>query len=479
MIADAIRRIWKEKGYSPKLLTTSEGEAVVMENYRIICDAIDRGMADYMAGNADQGSERTGAIEREVSPELTAALRDNAFIFSGWKAVRTMEEAGLMIVDRDGGILPYEEFERAASDVFRKQGLNLRAEYQHASQVAQMAAHWADIERDGDRYDLQYRTVGDNRVRPEHRDLDGVTLPPSDPFWQSYYPPNGWGCRCSAVQVRRGKYQSTLSSDEAIVIGDKYTEKKGNQIFRTNVGRSRKAFERSTNYPPKGQCQGCDSNLNLKYNPRNANCQACRQLKTLNDKHSLIRQRHKEYDTMKADPQWKDVKFDERTGALSAVHVDHKQSGEKETKVLGDFTGKQLELECLKEVFRMGGHKMLLLGENTRLPNGNEATALDAILDDKYMDIRSITKDNNRTILNGLIYKNKQNKQFYSVTGIESDSVLLYFHEPTMYNPKKISQQIEMFVEYERRYNRTTKIKNVYCVVRGAEDIDLYNVNIP
>ena len=287
MIADAIKRLWAERGYSPELLTTDEGKAVVMENYRILCDAIDRGMADYMAGNADQGSERTGAIEREVSPELTAALRDNAFIFSGWKAVRTMEEAGLMMVDRDGGILPYEEFERRAGDVFRKQGLNLRAEYQHASQVAQMAAHWADIERDGDRYDLQYRTVGDDRVRPEHRDLDGVTLPPSDPFWQSYYPPNGWGCRCSAVQVRRGKYQSTLSSDEAIAIGDKYTEKKGNQIFRTNVGRSRKAFERSINYPPKGQCQGCDSNLNLKYNPRNANCQACAMLNVLRKRENI------------------------------------------------------------------------------------------------------------------------------------------------------------------------------------------------
>ncbi|MDD6471780.1 MAG: phage minor head protein, partial [Bacteroidales bacterium] len=59
---------------------------------------------------------------------------------------------------------------------------------------------------DGNRYNLQYRTVRDSHVRPEHAALDGVTLPPSDPFWETYYPPNGWNCRCSAIQVRKTKY---------------------------------------------------------------------------------------------------------------------------------------------------------------------------------------------------------------------------------------------------------------------------------
>lgn len=373
MIADAIRRIWKEKGYSPELLTTSEGEAVVMENYRIICDAIDRGMNDYLAGSADQGSERTGAIEREVSPELTAALRDNAFIFSGWKAVRTMEEAGLMMVDRDGGILPYEEFERAAGDVFRKQGLNLRAEYQHASQVAQMAAHWADIERDGDRYDLQYRTVGDNRVRPEHRDLDGVTLPPSDPFWQSYYPPNGWGCRCSVVQVRRGKYQSTLSSDEAIAIGDHYTEKKGNQIFRTNVGRSRKAFERSTNYPPKGQCQGCDSNLNLKYNPRNANCQACAMLNVLRKRENIETMRNLTYKNVPCFYRYRDVvekqleKNPPITFTSDKIYSGNIYYGSNDVGAIISHCISMLEVECVKRM-----NEILLLLKNGKYEELNE-----------------------------------------------------------------------------------------------------------
>jgi hypothetical protein len=37
--------------------------------------------------------------------------------------------------------------------------------------------------------------------RPEHQALDGLTLPHDHPFWQSGFPPNGWGCGCRVVPV--------------------------------------------------------------------------------------------------------------------------------------------------------------------------------------------------------------------------------------------------------------------------------------
>lgn len=47
----------------------------------------------------------------------------------------------------------------------------------------------------------KYVTTGDDRVREEHERLDGITLPKDDPFWDRFYPPNGWNCRCQAIPI--------------------------------------------------------------------------------------------------------------------------------------------------------------------------------------------------------------------------------------------------------------------------------------
>ncbi|WP_169753721.1 phage head morphogenesis protein [Campylobacter curvus] len=47
---------------------------------------------------------------------------------------------------------------------------------------------------------FRYTAVLDGRTRASHRRLHGKTLPKTDPFWDTNYPPNGWNCRCK-VQV--------------------------------------------------------------------------------------------------------------------------------------------------------------------------------------------------------------------------------------------------------------------------------------
>lgn len=39
--------------------------------------------------------------------------------------------------------------------------------------------------------------------RPAHVALDGTTLPVDDPFWNTHYPPNGWGCQCRTVGLNK------------------------------------------------------------------------------------------------------------------------------------------------------------------------------------------------------------------------------------------------------------------------------------
>lgn len=48
---------------------------------------------------------------------------------------------------------------------------------------------------------LRYVSVLDERTRPEHRAMHGTVLPWDDPFWQQWYPPNGWHCRCTVQQL--------------------------------------------------------------------------------------------------------------------------------------------------------------------------------------------------------------------------------------------------------------------------------------
>lgn len=70
--------------------------------------------------------------------------------------------------------------------------------------VSYGAGRWARGERSADRLPLLlYRTMRDARVRPLHQKWDGVTLPRTDGWWDTHYPPNGWRCRCIAYPITR------------------------------------------------------------------------------------------------------------------------------------------------------------------------------------------------------------------------------------------------------------------------------------
>lgn len=179
---------------------------------------------------------------------MAERLANDVFIFSGLKTHAQLFEAYGMLTDENGKVKTFEKFQKdikTLNDTYN--GSYLESEYQFAKASSQQAGKWAKIEQTGDRYNLQYRTAQDDRVRPAHQLMANITLPPTDQFWNSYYPPNGWRCRCVAVQVRKKDYE-TSDSETANKAGDKATTQIGKDgknklaIFRFNPGKEGVVF---------------------------------------------------------------------------------------------------------------------------------------------------------------------------------------------------------------------------------------------
>ena len=206
-------------------------QALIGETNRVLGLAVDHGLRDNLP-----------------PAEMISKLRNDVFVFSACKTHIQLKEVGSKLVDENGKINGYQKFSQEVSAIHKAYNENyLQAEYIFATSSAEMAAKWSRFEKDGDRYNLQYRTAQDNRVRDAHAKLAGTTLPVSDPFWDSYYPPNGWRCRCTAVQVLKEKYPESNSTD-SIKTADKETtqiDSKGrdrNAMFRFNPGKQQVIF---------------------------------------------------------------------------------------------------------------------------------------------------------------------------------------------------------------------------------------------
>lgn len=215
-----------------------------------------------------------------MTDAMRRRLTRSNYIFSGMKAFHELHEAFPSLLDDNGNRKSFERFLNDVQSIDRTYNVNyLRAEYNFVAASAEMAARWEQFMADGDRYNLQYRTQADDKVRPEHAALDRVTLPPSDPFWEQFYPPNGWNCRCTVVQVRKSKYPVT-PHDEAMRLGDEALQRDAKGIFRFNPGIERKSIPDYNPYTIR-KCSTCpiakgDKSKTLAaFIPDNEVCKAC------------------------------------------------------------------------------------------------------------------------------------------------------------------------------------------------------------
>lgn len=184
----------------------------------------------YNGARSGWGTKGWDKLKKEGAA-IIAEIQNNLYFFSAAKTYQQLLEFNAMLVDENGKIRSFTDFRRKVMVVHETYNQNyLQAEYQTAKRSSQAAKQWQAFVKDADLFpNLEYRTVGDERVRDEHEKLEGVIKPINDKFWDTHYPPNGWRCRCS---VRQSDAPATKGTP-------KVTVERG---FENNVGKSGKVF---------------------------------------------------------------------------------------------------------------------------------------------------------------------------------------------------------------------------------------------
>lgn len=104
----------------------------------------------------------------------------------------------------------------------------LKTIYSTNMQTAYMSGRYeTQIENADNRPYWRYVAVLDSKTRPGHAQLHGQVYRYDDPFWSSFYPPNGWGCRCRVEalsqynidkkKIRVGNSEGLLSEEMHLV----------------------------------------------------------------------------------------------------------------------------------------------------------------------------------------------------------------------------------------------------------------------
>lgn len=78
---------------------------------------------------------------------------------------------------------------------------------------------------------LEYVAVLDSSTRPSHAALDGTIKPVDSPFWNTYYPPNGYNCRC------RTRALTKVQTEKKGGVTKKPPSIKPDKGFSQNVGK--------------------------------------------------------------------------------------------------------------------------------------------------------------------------------------------------------------------------------------------------
>ncbi len=107
----------------------------------------------------------------------------------------------------DDGI-SFDQFKKECGDIFERRGWTGKRAWRVDNifrtnvQTAYNVGRYKQLNEDVDVLPYwMYSAVNDSRTRPEHLAMNGRVWPANHPTWDTWYPPNGYRCRCSVIAV--------------------------------------------------------------------------------------------------------------------------------------------------------------------------------------------------------------------------------------------------------------------------------------
>lgn len=409
-------------------------------------------------------------------------LLTNTEVFAAFKAHRMGRDMASKLLDESGNIKPFRQFKQDTEGLVNHHvNAWLRTEYDTAIKRAHRASEMRQFIDEADVFpNIEWLPSTAVNPRESHMPFYHHIWPVGDPFWDEHKPGDEWGCQCG--------WQSTDSpvTDNTGLGGEGIAEPSPG--LGGNPAKTGQVFSDDHPYFPS-DCEHCGFyNASIKnrlasvfYN-RKKDCYNCPYIKAciqeINGEKERIKENRLKYRKLKRDDNYEDVRFNKNSGGVVAVHKGHiTHDGPKAERFFSEnLTSTELEKECQEQLFK-SGHLVILQDESKRF-KGNQLPALDMMMDDILMDIRSVT--GRGWYSNIFVKKNEQLRRFNARADIDvkADSLCLYFHNPELFDEVKMKKSINFFRFYrDIAGNLLDKdLKRVYCVIKGEDDVLVFDI---
>ena len=175
----------------------------------------------------------------------------NLFEFSASKTEARFASALDLLVDEKGTLRTFAAFENAVLEKGEEYNkLWLETEFNLSVATGQNSAAYTRFmsEKNTVTNFVQYQTAGDDKVRPQHKVLDGKIFSLDDKEAMQLFPPNGYGCRCEMLQYvgsTKGKITTGIDAKNLIYVRDTTYK---NSAFEINRGDLKEVFTKKQFY---------------------------------------------------------------------------------------------------------------------------------------------------------------------------------------------------------------------------------------